>query len=83
MEYRVEVKAIGGWEAHSTHESYRDAVDQADMVHSRVVVATTGYSDERAWKYAVAEQGFGGDFAAWQSLDDEERNAYEFGAGAS
>ena len=35
--YKVEVKAIGGWTLHSEHRSYRDAVDQADMVRGRVV----------------------------------------------
>ena len=34
----VEVKAIGGYTLHSTHRRYRDAVDQADMVHGRVVM---------------------------------------------
>lgn len=36
MKYKVEVKAIGGWTHHSEHESYRDALDQAEMVHGRV-----------------------------------------------
>jgi hypothetical protein len=36
--FAVEVKAIGGFTQHSTHASYRDAVDQADMVRGRVVV---------------------------------------------
>lgn len=80
--YTVQVEVGGEYTLHSTHESYRDAVDQADMVHGRVVVSATGYSDERAWKYAVSNQGFAGDFAEWQSLDDEERNEYEVGAGA-
>ena len=35
--YTVEVKAIGGFTQHSTHDSYRDAVDQADMVRGRVI----------------------------------------------
>ena len=35
--YTVEVKAIGGWTRHSEHDSYCDAVDQADLVHGRVV----------------------------------------------
>jgi len=35
--YTVEVKAIGGWTRHSDHDSYGDAVDQADLVHGRVV----------------------------------------------
>jgi hypothetical protein len=36
--FAVEVKAIGGFTQHSTHDSYRDACDQADMVRGRVVV---------------------------------------------
>jgi hypothetical protein len=72
--YTVEVKAIGGYTTHSTHDSYRDAIDQADMVRGRVV------GDEAAWKYAVADQGFTGDFAEWQSQDDGERAEYESGA---
>lgn len=36
--YVVEVKAIGGWTVHSSHASYRDAVDQCDMVHGRIVI---------------------------------------------
>lgn len=78
--YRVEVKAIGGWTQHSTHDSYRDAVDQADMVHGRVVVCATGLTDEAAWKWARDNQGFDGDFAAWQAQDDEDRAEYEDGA---
>lgn len=72
--YTVEVQAIGGWTRHSEHESYRDAVDQADMVHGRVV------GDYAAWQWAVAHQGFVGDYAAWQSQDDDERAAYDAGA---
>ena len=72
--YTVEVKAIGGPTTHSTHDSSRDAVDQADMVSGRVV------GDAAAWKYAVAEQGFTGDFLEWQSQDDDERAEYESGA---
>jgi len=37
MMFAVEVKAIDGYTTHSTHDSYRDAVDQADMVRGRVV----------------------------------------------
>jgi len=72
--YKVEVKAVDGWTLHSEHDSYRDAVDQADMVHGRVV------GDEQAWKWAVNEQGFVGTYAEWQAQDDEERNEYELGA---
>jgi len=80
--YTVQVKVDGEYTTHSTHASYRDAVDQADMVHGRVIVAATGYPDEKCWEHAVAAQGFDGDFAEWQSMDDEERSEYEYGAGA-
>ena len=82
MMYTVQIKVGGEYTLHSTHESYRDAVDQADMVRGRVVVAATGLPDESAWKYAVSHQGFEGDFAEWQSIDDEDRSEYEVGAGA-
>lgn len=72
--YEVEVKVSGEWTHHSNHQSYRDAVDQADMVRGRV----TG--DEAAWKWARDNQGFHGDFAAWQSQDNDERSEYEAGA---
>lgn len=77
--YTVEVKVGGGWTMHSQHESYHDAVDQSDMVHGRVMLSTGG-SDMQAWRWAAANQGFDGDFAAWQSLDDDERAEYEKGA---
>lgn len=78
--YLVQVKAIGGWTHHSTHDSYRDAVDQSDMVHGRVLCAATGLLDESAWKYAVGEGIFSGDYASWTAMDDEERNEFELGA---
>lgn len=72
--YTVEVKAIAGWTTHSTHESYRDAVDQADMVRGRVA------GDKEAHAWAVANQGFAGTFEEWQAQDDDERQEYELGA---
>lgn len=72
--YAVEVKTIDGMTTHSTHDSYRDAVDQADMVRGLVA------GDHAAWKYAVSQQGFDGDYAAWQSQDDDERAEYECSA---
>jgi hypothetical protein len=36
--------------------------------------------DGRAWKWAQQNQGFDGDFAAWLSLSDDDRAAYEAGA---
>ncbi len=79
MSYTVQVKAIAGWTHHSTHDSYRDAVDQADMVRGRVL-CSTGLPDEDAWKHAVRNQGFEGDYAAWSAMDDDERTAFEVGA---
>jgi uncharacterized membrane-anchored protein YjiN (DUF445 family) len=35
--FAVEVKTSGEYTTHSTHDSYKDAVDQADMVRGRVV----------------------------------------------
>lgn len=78
--YAVQVKVGGEYTLHSTHVSYRDAVDQADMVHGRVIVEATGYTDEKCWKYAVAEQGFAGDFSSWQSQDDDQRASFECGS---
>lgn len=72
--YTVEVKAIGGWTAHSTHDNYRDAVDQADMVHGRIA------GDLAAYRYAVASQGFEGSYEDWTGLDADERAEYESGA---
>lgn len=38
-------------------------------------------SDERSsFRWAVANQGFDGDFAAWQSLSADDRAEYEAGA---
>lgn len=78
--YRVEVRANDGYTTHSDHDSYKDAVDQADMVHGRVVVAETGLPDEDAYGHALANQGFLGTYEDWQGLDDAERDEYERGA---
>lgn len=37
-------------------------------------------AERRAWKWARGNQGFSGDFAAWQSLSYRERMEYEAGA---
>jgi hypothetical protein len=72
--YEVIVKSVDGYTTHSTHESFRAAADQADMVHGHV-------SGEReAFVWAVANQGFAGSFGDWMAQDDEERAAYEAGA---
>lgn len=77
--WKVEVKSVDGWTHHSEHELYKDAVDQADMVHGRVITPG-GATDKEAWEWAVATQGFRGNFTAWMGQDDEERNEYEAGA---
>lgn len=64
---------------HSSHASYRDAVDQADMIHGWVTSAT-GISDKRAWTFAVANQGCELTWDQWQSQDDDEREQWELGA---
>ena len=64
---------------HSSHVSYRDARDQADMVHGWVTTAT-GISDQRAWRSAVASQGCELTWSKWQAQDDEERAEWELGA---
>lgn len=79
MSYTVQARVNDGWTLHSTHDSYRDAVDQSDMIHGRVV-CQTGMTDHDAWQYAVAEQGYGGDYDSWAAQDDDERAAYEAGA---
>lgn len=72
--YQVEVKSVAGWTLHSEHDSFRAAVDQADMVRGRIA------GEEKAHAWAVANQGFTGDFAEWMSMDDEERSGFEAGA---
>ena len=37
-------------------------------------------TDAEAHRWAVANQGFEGDYLAWTTLDDEEREEYEDGA---
>ena len=37
MTIEVEVKGSFGWTTHSLHDTIQDAIDQADMVHGRVV----------------------------------------------
>ena len=37
MSYCVIVEAMDGWTRHSVHSTKKDAVDQADMVHGKVV----------------------------------------------
>jgi hypothetical protein len=70
MMYRV----IKNGDTHSTHESYRDAIDQADMIRGTVE------GDLDAWKWAVSQQGCTRSYAGWQGQDDDERSEYEIGA---
>lgn len=59
---------------HSTHDSFRDAVDQADMIRGSVD------GEKSAYEYARREQGFAGTFDEWLSQDNDERGEYETGA---
>ena len=71
------------WYRHSAFRSYRDAVDQADLAHGRVIVGESGkgcMTDAEAHRWAVANQGFDGDYISWSNQDDEERSEYEDGA---
>ena len=71
--YTVAVPAIDGRTVHSTHQRYRDAVDQADMVHGHIE------GDEAAYRYAHDQQGFTGSYQDWTAQDDDERAEYELG----
>jgi hypothetical protein len=68
MPYEVEVRAIGGWTRHSSHASYKDAVDQADLVHGRIV--SHGASNNKTDQYLVLtnEQT---DSGCWEILADD------------
>jgi len=71
------------WGYHSSHKSYREAVDQSDMVHGRVIVGEGGtgcMTDKEAHQWAVENQGYDGDYLAWSHQDDEDRAEYEDGA---
>ena len=73
--YTVSVRtATGEWTTHSTHSSYRDAVDQADLVHGRV----DGEACNHGW--AVAQQGCHLSYEEWLAQDDDERAEWEAGA---
>jgi len=54
--YTVEVKVGGEYTTHSTHASYIDAVDQADMVHGRVAEVNED-SDAFNTGYAAGDNG--------------------------
>ena len=67
------------WSRHSSPRSYRDAVDQADMVGGRVTI-NDGITDKEAHRWAVTDQGYEGDYLSWSNQDDKERAEYEDGA---
>ena len=71
------------WDRYSTFNSYRDAIDQADMVHGRVIVGESGegcVTNEEAHRWAIANQGYEGNYLSWCGQDDDEREEYEAGA---
>jgi len=84
--YTVEVRGCrdageeGAWILHSEHGSYRDARNQSDMVHGRVV-CSGGMTDRKAHAWARSVQGCDLDWSAWCGQDDDERAEYESGAG--
>lgn len=67
-------------EYHSSHASYRSAVDQADMIHGEVIIPATGITDKRAWTLAMANQGCELSWNEWKAQDDDEREEWELGA---
>jgi len=78
--YTVEVSVGGEWTLHSEHGSYRDAVNQSDMVHGRVL-CPGGMTDRQAHAWARSVQGCDLNWSEWCGQDDDERAEYEFGAG--
>jgi hypothetical protein len=74
--YNVLTKSMTGEpQVHSQHESYREAIDQADMIQGEVE------NNKLAYKWASYNQGFLGTYEDWCGLDDDEREEYEIGAG--
>lgn len=71
----ITTSMTGETQIHSKHESYRDAIDQADMIRGEVA------GNKKAFEWAVANQGFTGSYEDWCGLDDDEREEYEVGAG--
>lgn len=66
---------------HSDHESYKDAVDQADLIHGVVYCGPyLATPDITAYRYAVNDQGFFGDYSEWRMLEDSNRDEYEHDA---
>ena len=61
---------------HSTHDSYRAAVDQADMIRGVVRLGENGIFDHDAWRYAVEHEGCDLSWEEWTAQDDDERNQW-------
>lgn len=76
MKYRVMVKAVEGRVIHSEWESYREAINQSDMVRGDVYTAM-GHSDRYCFDWSKKHQGYEGTYDEWRSMDDEERNEFE------
>ena len=57
MAIKVEVNTIGGYTLHSTHDCWNDAVDQADMVHGRIVVDDLNSLEFVGWSDGSSELG--------------------------
>jgi hypothetical protein len=67
-------------EYHSAFNSYRDAVDQSDMIHGSVTVCPNGVKDRWCWELAVANQGCELTWDEWTAQQDDERAEWEMGA---
>ena len=77
--YGIEVRTTDGWTTHSIDLSYRDAIDQADMMGGRVRLST-GLLDTEAHAYAVRACGCELSYAEWSAQDDAERAEWESAA---
>lgn len=67
------------WTEHSSWISYRDAVDQADLVHGRLLIGNPErrMTDKGAYQWAFAENGFEGTYQDWREQSNEEREEFE------
>lgn len=73
--YKVKVRSLTGWVTHSSFSSYGCAVDQADLVHGKIQ-DPSGQWDQLAWSKACTENRFEGSYAAWQLLEDSDRDQF-------
>lgn len=80
--YGIEVRTTDRWTTHSIDLSYRDAIDQADMMGGRVRLST-GLLDTEAHKYAVRACGCELSYDEWSAQDDDERAEWESAANPS